>query len=135
MSAAVEFTNRPIRLLVVDDEAIITFALQAYFRANGFEIDAAAECEEAIALLSTREYDVLIADLRLTGTHGEEGLEVIRFARERNCSSGIVLLTAYGSANVASRAADAGADVVLYKPKPLAEIASTVVALLEARPA
>ncbi len=133
MSVPVESTLRPIRLLAVDDESVITFALETYFRANGFDIDTASEAEEAIALLSTRDYDVLIADLRLTGTDSEEGLEVVRFARDRNCWAGIVLLTAYGSPNVTARALDSGADIVLKKPQPLAEVAEVVVALLEKR--
>lgn len=134
-ASAIESTLRPIRLLVVDDEPVITFAFEAYFRTNGFEIDAAAESEEAIALLAIRDYDILIADLRLTSTHNEEGLEVVRFARDRNCFAGIVLLTAHGSPNVTQRALEAGANVVLLKPKPLADVADTVVSLLEgARP-
>lgn len=134
MSASAETMLRPIRLLAVDDEPVITFALETYFRANGFEIDTASEAEEAMALLSTRDYDILIADLRLTGTDSEEGLEIVRFARARNCWSGIVLLTAYGSPNVTTRALDAGANIVLKKPQPLSEVVQVVISLLEKRP-
>ncbi len=133
-SDQVQPAERPrARLLLVDDEAVITFALQTYFEANGFDVHAAAECEEALALLANNEYDVIIADLRLTGTNAEEGLEVIRFARERNSWAGIVLLTAYGTADVSARAKQRGVDVVLQKPKPLVEVAAAVRSLLEAR--
>lgn len=119
------------RMLVVDDERVITFALQSYFTAHGFSVDAASEREEALALLTHKDYDVVIADLRLTGTAGEEGLEVIRLARERSSSTSIILLSAYRTASIDQKAAAVGVNVLLQKPRPLAELAQTVFALME----
>jgi CheY-like chemotaxis protein len=121
------------RMLIVDDERVITFALQNYFVELGFTVDCAGESEEALALLSHKEYDIVIADLRLTGTTSEEGLDVIRLARERSSSTCIVLLTAYRTAGVHARASALGADALLQKPKPLPELAQTVFALMESR--
>jgi CheY-like chemotaxis protein len=120
-------------MLVVDDERVITFALSSYFGEHGFTVDSASEREEALALLTHKDYDILIADLRLTGTTGEEGLEVIRLARERSSAMSIILLTAYRTEGVELKAEALGADVLLQKPKPLAELAQTVFALMEAR--
>src|SRR5260221_9452705 len=72
------------RMLVIDDESVITFAMHRYFTLHGFPVHCAAECEEALALLAYNEYDIIVADLRLTGTESEEGLEVIRQARGRS---------------------------------------------------
>ena len=121
------------RMLVVDDQRVITFALSSYFGEHGFAVDAACEREEALALLTHKDYDIVIADLRLTGTTAEEGLEVIRLARERSSAVSIVLLTAYRTDGIEARAAAVGADVLLQKPKPLAELAQTVYALMEGR--
>jgi len=123
----------PHRMLVVDDERVITFALRSYFEEHGFRVDTASEYEEALALLTYDDYDIVIADLRLTGTTGEEGLEVIRQARVRNSATRIILLTAYRTEGVDVKAYAAGVDVFLQKPKPLPELAQTVYALLEAR--
>ena len=117
-------------MLVVDDERVITFALQTYFGQQGFAVDCACEREEALALISYNDYDILIADLRLTGTHSEEGLDVIRLARDRSSDVSIVLLTAYRTPGLAEKAERAGANALLQKPKPLPEIAQTVNALL-----
>lgn len=122
-----------LRMLVVDDEDVISCALQTYFSLCGYQVDVAAEREEALALLAIRDYDVVIADLRLKGTHGEEGLDVLRWARRRNDSSALVLLTAYGTPSVETKAFSAGADALLPKTRPLPEIASTVSSLMEAR--
>ena len=70
-------SEAPGRLLIVDDEAAIRFALSDYFRECGWQVDAAAEKEEAEALLAHTEYAVVIADLRLTGIYGVEGLDIV----------------------------------------------------------
>lgn len=134
MSPVPHATSRLLmRMLVVDDEDVIACALQTYFSVFGYEVEVAAEREEALALLALRDYDVVIADLRLTGTNGEEGLEVIRTARQRNGDAVLVLLTAYGTPSVEARASNGGADVLLHKTRPLVEIAHTVSSLVEAR--
>lgn len=130
MSAPLKRLSHPYSLLVVDDEAVITFALRQYFGALGFVVECAAEQEEAIAMLSTRDYDVVIADLRLTGAGSEEGLDVVRFARSRSCTTAVVLLTAYGSPTVMNRARECGSDLLLQKPQALPEIARAVYQLL-----
>ncbi|HEX7153374.1 MAG TPA: response regulator [Thermoanaerobaculia bacterium] len=120
-----------MRMLVVDDEDVITFACRSYFTLTGFEVDTASRRDEAIELLSTRTYDVLIADVRLTGSEEAEGLEVVRFARGQSETMVIVVLTAYRASAVQADAR--GADVLLQKPKRLPEIAATVNELLGAR--
>ncbi len=117
-------------MLVIDDESVITFAMHRYFTHRGFAVHCAAECEEALALLAYNEYDIIVADLRLTGTQSEEGLEVIRQARERSADVCIVLLTAYGTPGLDKRAETAGANALLQKPQPLPELAQAIFALL-----
>jgi CheY-like chemotaxis protein len=123
-------TDRPHRMLVVDDERVIRFALHSYFTAQGFDVACAADREEALSLLSTQSYDIVLADLRLSGTASEEGLEVIRAARASNTATRIILLTAYRTPSVDEKAHAFGADVLLQKPKPLPELAQTVMVLL-----
>ena len=57
------------RLLIVDDEDAILFAMTEYFSARLFAVDCARDREEAEALLAVRAYAVIITDLRL----GEDG--------------------------------------------------------------
>lgn len=120
------------RILVIDDERTILFAIRSYFSRFGYDVDCARELEEAEALLAHRSYDIVIADLRLTGSSGREGLEIVRFLRERSPQSPIVLLTAYGSPEIELEAAELGANAFLQKPKPLAELADIVFSLVGA---
>lgn len=114
------------RLLVVDDEEPILFAISEYFEPLGYQVDCARELEEAEALLSHVRYALLIADLRLTGIHSNEGLELIRFARDRSPWTRIIVLTGYGSADMEAEALGRGVDAFQQKPMPLAELAEIV---------
>ena len=121
---------RPGRLLIVDDEAAIRFALSEYFRENGWAVDAAAEKEEAEALLACTEYAVVIADLRLTGIYGVEGLDIIQWSRHLRPETRVVLLTGNGTPEIEAEARRRGADAFLHKPLPLPQLEAVVDSLL-----
>src|SRR6266550_6369335 len=81
------------RMLVVDDEESILFAISDFFSLRGFIVDCAREVEEAWACLSGNHYGVVIADLRLTGIYGAEGLELVSYIREKSATTRVLLLT------------------------------------------
>jgi two-component system, response regulator RegA len=123
-------TALPLRLLLVDDETPILFAMANYFRAKGYVVDAAREREEAEALLTNVAYAAVIVDLRMTAVHGADGLEVVVYARERCPAARIIVLTAYGSPAAEAEARARGADAFLHKPQPLADLAQLLDRLL-----
>ena len=118
-------------ILIVDDEDPIRFAMSEYFRPQGYEVDCAQEKEEAEALLAHNCYSVAIVDLCLSGTDGTEGLEIVRFMRERCPGTRVVVLTAYGSTEIAREAWRRGVDAFLHKPKRLFEVEKVVSELAE----
>jgi len=118
--------SRAGRLLIVDDEAAIRFAVSEYFRGNGWTVDAAAEKGEAEALIASRDYAVVIADLRLTGFHGVEGLDIVQRSRELRPRARIVILTGNGTPEIEAEARRRGVDAFLKKPLPLARLAAIV---------
>ena len=118
-----------MRILVVDDEEPILFAIRDYFEPLGWQVDCAQELEEAEALLSHIRYTLLIADLRLTGIHSNEGLELIRFVRERSPWTRVIVLTGYGSVEIEGEAVGRGVDAFLQKPQPLADLAQIAAGL------
>lgn len=119
------------RLLVVDDEESILFAMREYFTTMGYEVDCARELEEAQALLATKPYSLVIADLRLTGSHHIEGLDIVALVKHQYPSIRIVVLTAHGSLEIEREARQRGADAFLHKPRPLADVAQVIRQLLE----
>jgi two-component system response regulator PilR (NtrC family) len=120
------------RLLVVDDEESICFSMSEYFSLHGYRVDTACELEEAEKLIESTEYKVVIQDLRLTTTtRNPNGLDIIKMIRDHNLQTRIVVLTAYGSAEVEDEARRCGADAFLRKPKPLSQVAQIVQGLIE----
>ena len=112
----------PRSILVVDDEPAVSAALADYFRSQGHEVDAAAELEEAGALLAFRRYDAAILDLRLTSLGGSEGLSLLHEIRERDSRMTVLLMSAYVPPEACVQAIRHGADGVLQKPFPLSEL-------------
>src|SRR5262245_40165818 len=96
------------RILMVDDKATLCFAMREYFKLYNYQVDCAYDVDGAVKCLNKSRYAVVIADLDLGGTHDLDGFEVIKMARERFPETRIIVLTAYGSAEVESAARDLG---------------------------
>jgi DNA-binding NtrC family response regulator len=121
------------RILIVDDEELIVVAMRKYFAGMGYRVDAAHELEEAQALLTHRSYDLVIADLRLTGIGGVEGLQIVADVHQRCPNTRVILLSAFGTPEIERESYSRGADAFLHKPKAMMEIASVATNLLEHR--
>jgi DNA-binding NtrC family response regulator len=106
----------PKHLLVVDDEKTILVAFKKLFQCPDVEVDTAETFEDATGLLNEQSYDAVIADLRLSGIAGEEGLEVIRYVKDRHPETRIILITAYGNQNIMKKAYSLGASFYFEKP-------------------
>ena len=118
--------------MIVDDEEPIIFSVHDYFTENGWEVDCARELEEAQALATFKDYDVVITDLHLTGIDGGEGLELVRYLHGRGRSK-VIVFTAYGTAESEREALKRGADAFVQKTTPISEIAQLVGRLTGAR--
>ncbi|MGN6185423.1 MAG: response regulator [Thermoanaerobaculia bacterium] len=121
------------RILIVDDEELIVMTMRKYFEGLGYAVDAAHELEEAQALLANYSYDLVIADLRLTGIGGVEGLQIVADVHQRCPNTRVMLLSAFGTPEIERESFNRGADVFLQKPKAMMEIATVARTLLEHR--
>ena len=130
-----EKPEKPVpRLLIVDDEESICFSMSEYFSLQGYKVDTASEVDEAEKLLDAVHYKVVIQDLRLSMTNSPDGLDMIKLIKEHDPQTRIVVLTAYGSAEIEEEARLCGADAFLRKPKPLSQVAQVVQGLIESPP-
>ena len=119
-----------LKLLIVEDEAAILSALEQYFASHGYAVDTAGEQAAAEALVASRRYDAVLADLRLGGSHSAEGLDIVSFVRQHSPETKVLLLTAYGSPEIEQEAWRRGVHAFLHKPLPLAAIAAEIRGLL-----
>lgn len=120
-----------VRILIVDDEDLIVLAMRKYFEGLGYRVDAAFELEEAQALLSNYKYNLVIADLRLTGIGGVEGLQIVSDIHQRCNNTRVILLTAFGTPEIERESYNRGADAFLQKPKAMIEIAQIARTLIQ----
>ncbi|HYN22283.1 MAG TPA: response regulator [Thermoanaerobaculia bacterium] len=119
------------RLLIVDDQEAILFAMSEYLRGRGFEVDCASTREDAQAALAANLYSAVIADLRLDPSDNRGGLRLLRWVRENRPETRTLLLTAFGTPSIEAEMRAIGADLLLSKPLPMASIADEVSRLLE----
>jgi DNA-binding response OmpR family regulator len=100
------------RILLVDDEVAVLLTLKAVLEISGYEVDTAASAREGVSKLHTREYQMLITDMRME--HDVAGIEVIRAARAAAYHPVVALLTAYPVSDEDWQ--EMGADQLLVKP-------------------
>ncbi len=114
------------RILVVDDEEDLRYVYVRQLRRDGYQIDTAADGEEAIEKIRENEYAVILTDMRMPR---KDGLAVIAAAREHLPEAEIIVLTGHGSLENALQAFKAG-NIFEYLLKPLDDITvlNTVVA-------
>ncbi len=101
------------RLLIVDDERGIVFALKGLFSKEGYEVETAESGEEALAKVKAGLFHVIITDLSMKGI---SGLDLLRHARSLDPDCAVLMITAYGSQRIAVEAMKAGAEDYLPKP-------------------
>ena len=105
--------NRNPRILVVDDEAAMREVLEIRLPPWGFDISVAASGEEGRRLAETLNPDVVISDVVLPDA---SGLELLRWFKSGNPHRPVILMTAYGSIDLAVDAMKGGAQDFLTKP-------------------
>jgi DNA-binding NtrC family response regulator len=115
-------TDAELSVMVVDDEPGIRTALRANFLRHGWKVETASCVREAIRNVQDREFDLVVTDIRMPdGT----GMEVMRAARKASPTTGVILLTAYGSVPDAVNAMRDGALDYLTKPIPFDQLQAT----------
>jgi DNA-binding NtrC family response regulator len=101
------------RILVVDDEADIRESLETLLEIEDYSVDLAVDATDATRKLEKNSYDLILLDLMMPD---RSGMEVLRELRERDRETPVIMLTAYGSVEVAVRALKHGADDYFSKP-------------------
>src|ERR1700722_16433637 len=109
---ALEGNRMKRRILLVDDEVAVLLTLKAVLEISGFDVDTAASAREGVSKLHTREYQMLITDMRME--HDVAGVEVIKAARSAAYHPAVALLTAFPVAEEDWQ--EMGADQLLVKP-------------------
>ena len=120
--------NKAVKVLVVDDERAVRESLRRALELEGYEIELAADGQEALYRLeSDAQPDALVLDVLMPGV---DGLEVARTIRRSGSRVPILMLTARTQVEDRVEGLDAGADDYLTKPFALEELLARLRALL-----
>jgi two-component system response regulator QseB len=119
--------GRTMRLLLVEDDAMIGESLCAALRQDGYTVDWVQDGRAAEAALANPVYELVLLDL---GLPKKDGLAVLRNLRARGERVPVLVLTARDSVSDRVTGLDAGADDYLVKPFSLEELAARIRALL-----
>ena len=114
-------------ILVVDDESEIREGLELLLASEGYRVASAETGAAGLARLEEQPYDLLLLDVSLPDRNG---LELLREIRQRDPHLAVVLITAYGSIDMARQAFKSGAQDYITKPwsndELLAQVAQAV---------
>ena len=120
-------------ILVVDDDASVRVSLALLLKQSGFEVLDCEEPAQVPALLSARRVDLVLQDMNFSPqTSGEEGLSLLAAIKAQQPALPVLLMTAWGSIQLAVRGVKLGAADFFTKPwdnTRLVELVRTTLAL------
>src|SRR3989441_2705044 len=119
-----------IRILVVDDEPMMSDSLRRHLEEEGYAIDTAATGAEAIDLFDGGAHHLVICDLQLPDM---DGLTLLRHMKDSRPTTEVIVITGYGSVQTAVEATKAGAFYFVEKPFDFEELSPLVEKALERR--
>ena len=126
-----EASDRPVRVLVVEDDQEIAQVLQRSLRMEGYEVKLTADGLKALDDTQAFLPDLIVLDL---GLPGMDGIEVARQLRRDEDDTPILILTARDALDSRVEGLDVGADDYLVKPFERQELLARMRALLRRRP-
>src|SRR5512134_516229 len=104
------------KILIVDDEPTILLTLSHLLGNKDTTVITSSRIEEAEEALARYTFDLVIADIRLSGMEGVEGLELLSYVKQISPKTNVIIMTAYGSDEMREEAYKRGAFQYFEKP-------------------
>ena len=108
----------PPRVLIADDQLDVLEALRLLLKSEGFQAETATSPSQILSAIDSRDFDVVLIDLNYTRdtTSGQEGLDLLSQIQAMDSSLPVVVMTAWGSVDLAVEAMRRGARDFVQKP-------------------
>ncbi len=103
----------PKRVLIVDDEENFRHMLSVILKKEGYDVEAASNGEEALQKVTLSPYDQVLCDIRMPKM---DGLDFLNEAKKAGVDSTIIMMSAYGTVDIAIEAIKLGAYDYISKP-------------------
>lgn len=111
------------RVLIVDDEPSILLSLSHLLSGDDVVALTSSRIEDAEEALDRYKFDLVIADIRLSGIYGIEGLELLSYIKKIRPDTPVIIMTAYGSDVMKEAAYKRGAYHYYEKPIDMNDLA------------
>jgi len=102
-----------ISILIVDDEESVRDSLYNWFIDDGYQVDCAENAKQALSMLESKNFNIILADIKMPGM---DGLEMHRRIKSLNKESIVIIMTAFASVTTAVQALKDGAYDYITKP-------------------
>ena len=102
-----------ISILIVDDEESVRDSLYNWFIEDGYDVACAENAKQALSILESKNFDIILADIKMPGM---DGLEMHRRIKSLNRDSIVIIMTAFASVDTAVQALKDGAYDYITKP-------------------
>jgi DNA-binding NtrC family response regulator len=102
-----------ISILIVDDEESVRDSLYNWFIEDGYDVACAENAKQALSILESKNFDIILADIKMPGM---DGLEMHRRIKSQNRDSIVIIMTAFASVDTAVQALKDGAYDYITKP-------------------
>lgn len=115
-------TGNVKKILIMDDEPSILLSLSYVLQAGGVEVISCSELEQAEEALDNARFDLVLADIRMSGVNGIEGLELLSYIRRHYAGTDVIIMTGYNTKEIEAEAYRRGAIHFFAKPVDLSEL-------------
>jgi len=102
-----------LRILLIDDEEVVSRRLRPALEREGYEVESFMVGKDALASIATKDFDVVVTDLRIDEVNG---VQVLEAARKKSSKTKVVLITGFATTELAREALAKGAFEVIAKP-------------------
>lgn len=126
-------TGDKIRVLIADDEDSLRYSISAWLQDEGFDVDEAADGNEAIQKLQASSYyHIALIDIKMPG---QNGLEVLRYIKKNVIETEVILMTGMSDISMAVEAMKLGASDYLTKPLDMNVLGTQIRSIIRKREA
>ena len=119
-----------MKVLVIEDERLLSESIIACLKQEGFICDAAANYKMAIEKIELFDYDCILLDINLPGG---SGLDILRQLKQNKKMDGVLIISARNSLEDKISGLQLGADDYLPKPFHLSELVARIAAIIRRR--
>lgn len=111
------------KILVVDDEEALRTVLSTELEGEGYQVSTAADGEEAIKILGSQQFHLILLDIKMPNV---DGFEVLKYVKQNQPTTKVIMLTGFADLKNAIESKKLGAEDFVSKPYDLVDLLTTV---------